>query len=191
MTIQSRSPFTSADNFAGSVLRWLETFDSDSPIVLKPRAWPGRLLFLDDAANLVIGRRREPLTVERRRPGQQLVKEHAQAVDIAANIHVKRVEFSLLRAHVERSADHLREPGVDGLISQLLADRLGDAEVDHLDHRDAVVRGDQDVRRLQVAVDDALAVGMLDRLADGQKQIQPLAGRELLLVAVINDRGCL
>ena len=34
MTIQSRSPFTRADSFAGSVLRWAETFDSVSPSVL-------------------------------------------------------------------------------------------------------------------------------------------------------------
>ena len=54
-------------------------------------------------------------------------------------------------------------------------DRLGDAEVDHLRHRPAVLHGDQDVRRLDVAVDDALLVGVLDRLADLDEQLQPLA----------------
>jgi hypothetical protein len=43
---------------------------------------------------------------------------------------------------------------------------LGHAEVDHLGHRLAVVERDHDVGRLDVAVDDALLVGMLDGLAD-------------------------
>ena len=37
--------------------------------------------------------------------------------------------------------------------------------------------------RLEVAVDDAFLVGVLHRLADRDEQLQPLAGRELVLVA--------
>jgi hypothetical protein len=37
------------------------------------------------------------------------------------------------------------------------------------------VRADQHVRRLQVAVDDALAVRVLHRVADLREQLQPLA----------------
>ena len=44
----------------------------------------------------------------------------------------------------------------------------------------AVVLGHQDVRRLEVAVDDALLMGMLDGLADRHEQFQPLAERQLL-----------
>ena len=40
------------------------------------------------------------------------------------------------------------------LLGQLLADRLGHAEVDHLGHRLAVVQRDHDVARLEVPVDD-------------------------------------
>ena len=75
-------------------------------------------------------------------------------------------------------ADHLAEAGEQRLLGQLLADRLGDAEVDDLGHRLAVVQRDQDVGRLEVAVDDPLLVGVLDRLADGDEQLQPLARRE-------------
>ena len=39
-----------------------------------------------------------------------------------------------------------------------------------------VVLGDEDVRRLDVAVDDPLLVGVLDRLADRHEQLQPLRG---------------
>ena len=44
--------------------------------------------------------------------------------------------------------------------------RLGDAEVDHLRHRHAVVQRDEDVRGLDVAVNDALLMRVLDGLAD-------------------------
>ena len=49
-----------------------------------------------------------------------------------------------------------------------MADGLGDAEVDDLDNRRVTLAagGDEDVRGLDVAVDDALHVGVLDRLAD-------------------------
>ena len=50
---------------------------------------------------------------------------------------------------------------------------------------------DEDVRRLEVAVDDPLLVGVLDRLADRHEQLEPLARRELLLVAVLGDRHAL
>ena len=55
--------------------------------------------------------------------------------------------------------------------------RLGDAEVDHLGHRLAVVQCDQHVRRLDVAMNDALLVGVLDGLADRDEQLQPLSRR--------------
>ena len=62
-------------------------------------------------------------------------------------------------------------------LRELLAGRLGDAEVDDLGHRHAVVEADQDVGGLQVAVDDALLVGVLHRVADRNEELQPLLGR--------------
>ena len=41
----------------------------------------------------------------------------------------------------------------------------------------AVVQRDQDVGRLEVAVDDPLLVGVLHRPADLDEQLEPLAGR--------------
>ena len=69
--------------------------------------------------------------------------------------------------------------GEQRLVGQLLAGRLGDAEVDDLRHRRAVVQRHQDVRRLEVAVDDALLVGVLHGLADLDEQLQPLAERQV------------
>ena len=68
-------------------------------------------------------------------------------------------------------------------------DRLGHAEVDDLGHRLAVVGRDQHVGRLDVAVDDPLLMRVLDRLADGDEQLEPLVRRELILVAVVGDRN--
>ena len=53
---------------------------------------------------------------------------------------------------------------------------------------DAVDDRDQDVRGLEVAVDDPLLVGVLHGPADQDEQLQPLGDRELLAVAVLGDR---
>jgi len=55
-------------------------------------------------------------------------------------------------------------------------DGLGDAEADDLGNSHRTSGRDQDVRRLDVPVDDAFLVGMLNRLADLNEQLQPLAG---------------
>ncbi len=95
------------------------------------------------------------------------------------------IQLRLLGAHVLGRADHLAELGEQRLLGQPLADRLGDAEVDDLGNGAVVVQRDQHVGRLDVAMDDSLLVGVLNRLADGDEQLQPLARRELVLVAVL------
>ena len=76
---------------------------------------------------------------------------------------------------------------VDGVVRQSALRRLGDAEVDHLGHRHAVVQRDEDVRRLDVAVDDALLMRVLDGVTDLDEQVEPVLGGELRLVAVVGD----
>ena len=87
--------------------------------------------------------------------------------------------LGLLGAHVHRRADHLAVAREERLLGEPLLDGLGDAEVDDLGHGHAVVQRDQDVGRLDVAVDDALLVGVLDGLADLDEQLQALGGREV------------
>ncbi len=53
-------------------------------------------------------------------------------------------------------------------------DRLGHAKVDDLADRPLVVFGHQHIGRLEVAMDDSLLMGVLNRLADRHKQFQPL-----------------
>jgi hypothetical protein len=68
---------------------------------------------------------------------------------------------------------------------------LGHAEVDHLWHRLPIVQGDEHIGWLEVAVDDALLMRMLDGLANGDEEFQPLAGSKVMLVAVLGDRHAL
>ena len=65
---------------------------------------------------------------------------------------------------------------------------LGQAEVDDLGDGLAVVEADEDVRGLQVAVDDALLMGVLDGLANRDEELEPLLDREADVVAVLGDR---
>src|SRR5262249_28362853 len=47
---------------------------------------------------------------------------------------------------------------------------------------------DEDVRRLQVPVDDCFLVGVLDALADLDEKREPVFGWKLMFVAVLGDR---
>ena len=78
---------------------------------------------------------------------------------------------------------------MERLLGQLLAHRLGDAEVDDLGHRPDVMHFDQHVTGLEIAVDHALLMRVLHAVAERDEQLQPLARRELLLIAVLRDRG--
>ena len=82
--------------------------------------------------------------------------------------------LGLLGTHVGRRADELLERGEERLVGQASRRRLGDAEVDHLraSRRVAVVDGHEDVRRLDVAVNDSLLMRVLDGLANLNEQIR-------------------
>ena len=69
----------------------------------------------------------------------------------------------------------------------VVSDGLGDAEVDDLRVGPALVLGDDDVGRLEVAVDDALLVRVLHALADAHEQGDALAQRQRVLVAIGGD----
>ncbi len=78
---------------------------------------------------------------------------------------------------------------MEGAAGQLIVERFGDAEVDNFGDRLAVVLGDKDVGRLDVAVEDAFVMGMLDGVADGQEQGEAVAEGEAAIGAVGGDGG--
>ena len=81
----------------------------------------------------------------------------------------------LLGAGVFRGQDRLAALGID---------QLGDPEVDELGHP---VGRDQDVARLQVAVDHRVLVGELDRAADLAEEPQPRGDIQPTAVAILVD----
>jgi hypothetical protein len=116
---------------------------------------------------------------------QQLVEHHAQRVHVAGRR--ERQSRKLLRARVarrQRAAGLARELGLgDGVA--LGVEQLGDPEVQqpHL-----TLRRDQDVGRLQVAVDDEVRVCMLHGQQHLAEEPHALAQRQPALVAPGRDR---
>ena len=94
----------------------------------------------------------------------------------------------MLGTHVGRCADELIERGVNRLIGEPLPGRrFGHTEINHLGHRLAVLLHDQNVRRLEIAVDDAFLMRVLDGLANLDEQFEPLAEGKFLLIAKFRD----
>ena len=129
----------------------------------------------------------QPLLVERGIAGEQFVQQHAQRIHVAAGVDVQLVPLGLLGAHVLDRADNLPQAGEHRLLGQLTSGGFGHTEINDLGYRAAVVQRDQDVTRLDVAVDDALLMRVLHGLADGDEQLQSLAGRQVLLVTELRD----
>ena len=137
----------------------------------------------DEGVDLVEARRvlallRERQLRQRRRlvgetPGQQLVRDDAEAVEVRAGRGDLAV--SLLRRQVRGGAEHragLRDRGAVG--------RLRDAEVGQLD---LALLGAQQVAGLHVAVHDAVAVRVVQPPAGAVDEMERVLDGELALVA--------
>ena len=80
---------------------------------------------------------------------------------------------------------------MERLFGQLLAQGFGDAKVDDLGHWPDVMHFDQQVTGLEIAVDHAFLMCVLHAVAERDEQLQPLARRELLSIAVLSNRASL
>jgi hypothetical protein len=136
----------------------------------------------------------ETLPFQRRRAGEQLIEKHARRVDIASCIDVEIVELRLLGRHVQGRAHHGPMRCMQGFFRESArggVHRFSQAEVDDLRHGLVVVRRHQDVRGLQIAVDDPLLVSVLHGLADLHEEAQSLRHTRPRRVAVFGDRYAL
>ena len=106
--------------------------------------------------------------------GEHLVRQRAERVDVGAAVD-DAIARRLLGAHVLRRAE--RQSGLRDARAAGVGDGEGDAEVG--DERLAFL--EEDVLRLQIAVDDALAVGVVERAGDRRRDAHGLIDRELLL----------
>ena len=131
--------------------------------------------------------------------GQQAVEGGAQAVDVAARPEAIELAGGLLGAHVGGRAQGAAGQGlgaaagraghqrplaaVDGRLG--LSQRLGQAPIDH--ERLAVLADDH-VARLDVAMEHAPAVGVLDGVADVDEPPQQVAQLERAAARVAPER---
>ena len=111
--------------------------------------------FVQDGADC----RGRGVPLERVRTAEQLVEYDAEGEDVRAGVHLPPLR--LLRRHVGRGAhqpvrNRRARLGAGEVVGRLCCDLLGEAEVEDLQ---PPVGRDEQVRRLDVAVDDALAVG--------------------------------
>ena len=155
---------------------------------MTPYAGGDRLLVAHQFKQRVIVLMRQLAGIKRGGAGEQLVQQRAQRVDVAAGVDVvDAAECGLFRAHILQSAEDHADGGHHGFAIQFGVERLGETEVDDLGNSLAFDRLDKDVRRLNVAVDDALLVRVVDGLADGNEELDALANVQLVFVAVAGD----
>ena len=107
---------------------------------------------------MLVGDRHRRLAPERGTPGQHLVQHHPGGVEVGTG--VDGFALGLLGGEVGGGAE---DRGCLGDRRRRVGDGAGDAEVHDLD---LVVLGDHDIAGLDVAVDDARAVRVLERLQD-------------------------
>ena len=123
------------------------------------------------------------LAVESAAPCQQFVEHDTERPDVGAPVDGETAR--LFRCHVRSRAEHDAGAGdtageCGGVHQLCLAvwgslERLGEPEVEHL-HR--AIRGQEDVGRLQVAVDNALFVSDVERLRDLPSDRQRIGNRD-------------
>ena len=121
-------------------------------------------------------------------PHEQLVEHDAERIDVGTSIHVHRRTVRLLRAHVGHGAHGKTGHGFRHDIGPLWPQRLRNAKVDDLRLRMSFFVGDENVGRLEVAVNHALLVCVLYRFADADEELQTIAHVEPARVAELRER---
>src|SRR5262249_26094215 len=119
------------------------------------------------------------------------VEEDTQRVDIGASVDIELIELGLLGAHVFDGAHDLAQLGEHRFFGQLLANGFSYAEIDDLGNGAIVKLGHEDIAGLEVAVDDAVLMRVLNGLANGDKEFQALARSKATLVGVLRNRDAL
>ena len=131
---------------------------------LVDRTQPRRFLLLDHPGDLV---HRKLIEMIWQPLCQQLEQYHAQRINIRAAVEPARVGRKLFGAHVVECAQQLTGPGLARSRQNVGRRDVGNAEIEDFGLARFL---DQDVARLQVAMNDGLIVSVLHRVAHlGQK----------------------
>jgi hypothetical protein len=123
-------------------------------------------------------------------PGQHLVEDAAERPDVDSSVH--HLTRRLLGRHVGRGAQNDTHLGVrrgNGrrfcCVCGPADPSLGETEVQHLDD---TVRANLDVARLEVAMDDAALVGVIERINDLSRDGRRLVERQRPLSDLFSQR---
>ena len=124
------------------------------------------------------------LAFQRQPAAEQAEQQHAQRVDVGGGGDLAALQL-LGRGVLRREgvAGLLRERAVAHTVGRRV-EQLGDAEVEQLH---LARRGDEDVRRLQVAVQDQPVVRVRHRVQHVQHQVQPRGQRQVVRGAELVD----
>ena len=115
--------------------------------------------------------------------GEEFVGDDAESVDVGAGVDLVGVAGGLFGGHVGEGAKDGADFGVHGgeLDVGIVGD--GETEVEDLGMRGIVGIGgghDEDVGGLEVAVDDAFWVGIVDGVSDLGEELEPVLEREVV-----------
>jgi hypothetical protein len=130
-------------------------------------------------------RQRRIVVAEGKTAGEQPEQDHTKRVDVGARVDRFRSGQHLFGAHVRERPQELSGLRFHGRHQHLRADRARDAEVEHLR---LTVGGDEDVARLEVAMNDAALMRVLYRIADQRHQLDACARIQALAVGMIDQR---
>ena len=159
---------------AGELPALGEPFSGAAARIDHPARWR-RDLLVDDPLRLLPSQALQPV---RRTPGQELVQQHPQRVDVACG--GDRFAAHLFRAGIARRHRPRELRVLAGGGAVLRIEQRGDAEVEQLRH--AGVRH-QDVAGLQIPMDHPVLVRVIDRFAHRAKQLEPPLDRQPILAA--------
>ena len=120
-------------------------------------------------------------------PGEEFEQNHSQRIDIGGRRDAVAADL-LRRGVVGRHQAHHRHRCLHRTRMIAGSQNFGDAEVEQFRN---TVRGHQDVRWLQIPVNDQIGMRILNRGTDLAKQLQPLGGREPLRIAELIERFAL
>ncbi len=140
-----------------------------------------RILGENRALDLGLGSHRSERTDSR----QQLEEDHSEREDIGGGGDLGAA--ILLRTRIggcQRAQTRARHLGGGGRPSRGVVQELGDPEVEQ---PRSAVDANQDVRRLEVPVDDRSGVGERNRFEDGEEKPHPLMEPEGFLACVVDQ----
>ena len=90
----------------------------------------------------------------------------------------------IVRRHVQGSADDLGELRINRPFGEPMVRRLGDSKVNHLRNRLTIDLRHENIRRLDIPVNDPFQVSMLNRPTDRDEQLKSFVGTAIRITLV-------